>query len=178
MSVRRFSSASPGFGYRKHMSMKYAGPDRATVLQRAAFAVAATFLLVGILGFIPGVTTHVGDLDFAGHDSGAELLGIFGVSVLHNLVHLLFGVIGLALARTASGARNFLIGGGIVYLVLTVYGALIDRDSGANFIPVNDADNWLHLGLGLAMVGLGVALSKHDRIEPTTDRSRPGTATS
>jgi hypothetical protein len=158
------------------MSMNYAGPARATVLQRAAFAVAATFLLVGILGFIPGVTTHVGDMQFAGHDSGAELLGIFGVSVLHNIVHLLFGVVGLALARSAAGARNFLIGGGIVYLVLTVYGALIDRGSSANFVPVNEADNWLHLGLGLAMVGLGLALSRHDRIEPTTDTRGPGSA--
>ena len=159
------------------MSMNYAGPDRATVLQRAAFAVEATFLLVGILGFIPGVTTHVGDMKFAGHDSGAELLGVFGVSVLHNIVHLLFGVVGLALARTGSGARNFLIGGGIVYLALTVYGALIDRDSGANFVPVNEADNWLHLGLGLAMVGLGLALSQHDRIEPTTDQRGPSSTT-
>jgi hypothetical protein len=156
------------------MSMNYSGPARATVLQRAAFAVAATFLLVGILGFVPGVTTHVGDIEFAGHDSGAELLGIFGVSVLHNIVHLLFGVVGLALARTGSGARNFLIGGGAVYLVLTVYGALIDRDSGANFVPVNEADNWLHLGLGLAMIGLGVALSQHDKIE-TTDTQPPVT---
>jgi hypothetical protein len=151
------------------MSMHYAGPARATVMQRAALAVAATFLLVGILGFVPGITTHVGDLELAGHDSGAELLGIFGVSVLHNLVHLLFGIVGLAVGRTYSGAKSFLVGGGLVYLVITVYGALVDRGSDANFIPVNEADNWLHLGLGLAMVGLGFALAQHDEVE------QPGT---
>ena len=75
-------------------------------------------LVVGILGFVPGVTTHYDDLSFAGHDSGAKLLGTFQVSILHNLVHLLFGIAGLALARTADGARTFLVGGGIAYLGL------------------------------------------------------------
>jgi len=96
----------------------------ATPVQRAAALVAGVFLLVGVLGFIPGITTGVGQMDFAGHHSDAELLGVFQVSILHNIVHLLFGVVGLALARTAAGARNFLIGGGAVYLVLWLYGLL------------------------------------------------------
>ncbi len=122
----------------------------------AATVVGATFLLVGVLGFIPGVTTNVGDLTFAGHESGAELLGIFHVSILHNIVHLLFGVAGLAMARTARGATSYLIGGGVIYLVLAVYGAVIDHHSSANFVPVNTADNWLHLGLGVGMIGVGL----------------------
>jgi hypothetical protein len=48
--------------------------------------------------------------------------------------------------------------GGAVYLVLFVYGLLIDHDSGANFVPLNTADNWLHLLLALGMLGLGLAL--------------------
>ena len=79
--------------------------------------------------------------------------------MLHNIVHLLFGVVGLALARTWSGARAFLIGGGLVYLLLWLYGLLIDKESSANFVPVNDADNWLHLALGLGMVAVGFALA-------------------
>ncbi|MET3961601.1 hypothetical protein ABIE44_001535 [Marmoricola sp. OAE513] len=125
-------------------------------IRTIATIVAATFLLVGVLGFIPGVTTDFDDLTFAGHHSGAQLLGVFGVSVLHNLVHLAFGVVGLALARTSRGAFGYLIGGGIVYLVLTVYGLLVDRHADANFVPLDEADNWLHLFLGLGMVGLGL----------------------
>ena len=132
----------------------------ATHLQTAATVVGATFLLVGILGFVPGVTSNYGAMEFAGHKSGAELLGIFGVSILHNLVHLLFGVAGLAMARTWSGARTFLLGGGVIYLVLWLYGLLIDLGSSANFVPVNDADNWLHLLLGAGMVALGLLLSR------------------
>jgi hypothetical protein len=143
-----------------------AGSMTATTLQKIATAVAAVFLLVGVLGFVPGVTTEYDDMAFAGHDSGAQLLGVFGVSVLHNIVHLLFGIVGLALARTWSGARAFLIGGGAVYLVLWLYGVLIDLDSDANFVPVDDADNWLHLGLGVAMVALGLALGRDDSDRP------------
>jgi hypothetical protein len=143
-----------------------AGSMTATTLQKIATAVAAVFLLVGVLGFVPGVTTEYDDMAFAGHDSGAQLLGVFGVSVLHNVVHLLFGIVGLALARTWSGARAFLIGGGAVYLVLWLYGVLIDLDSDANFVPVDDADNWLHLGLGVAMVALGLALGRDDSDRP------------
>ncbi len=129
-----------------------------TRIQLAATAVGAVFLLVGILGFIPGITS--GDLGAAGHHSDALLLGIFQVSVLHNVVHLLFGIAGIALSRTWSGARTYLVGGGAVYLVLWVYGLVVDQESAANFVPLNSADNWLHLLLGLGMVGLGVALGK------------------
>ena len=127
-------------------------------VQLAATVVAAVFLLVGVLGFIPGATTDYDGMTFAGHESTAMLLGVFHVSVLHNIVHLLFGIVGLALGRTPSGATNFLIGGGIVYAVLWLYGLLIDHNSAANFVPVNGADNWLHLILAIGMIGLGVAL--------------------
>ena len=137
--------------------------------QTVATVVALAFLAVGILGFIPGITTHYGDMTFAGHESDAKLLGIFEVSILHNLVHLLYGVVGLALARSASGAISYLIAGGAVYLVLWLYGLLIEKDSGANFVPLNSADDWLHFGLGVVMVGAGVALRGR-----ATNRSRAG----
>lgn len=132
-----------------------ASPRARTLVQTAALAVAAVFVLVGILGFIPGITTNYGDMTFAGHHSGAKLLGVFQVSVLHNIVHLLFGAVGIALARTVSGARSYLIGGGAVYLVLWLYGLVVSQDSVANFVPVNTADDWLHLLLGLGMIALG-----------------------
>lgn len=141
-------------------------------LQKAAMLVGAVFLLVGILGFIPGITTNYGDMQFAGHESGAELLGIFQVSVLHNIVHLLFGVLGLAAARDWDSSRLFLVGGGAIYLVLWIYGLVIDLNSGANFVPVNTADNWLHFLLGVGMIGLGLALGRgvardRDRVATT-----------
>lgn len=139
-----------------------------TPLQTAAAVVGAVFLLVGVAGFIPGVTTNYDTMEFAGHHSEAELLGIFEVSVLHNIVHLLFGVAGLALARSWSGARAYLVGGGLVYAVLFVYGILVEEESTANFVPVNAADNWLHLLLAAGMIALGLALGRSTTGRATT----------
>jgi hypothetical protein len=118
------------------------------------------FLLVGILGFVPGITTDYSAMNVAGADSHAMLLGVFQVSVLHNLVHILFGIAGIALARNRDWARTFLVGGGVIYLVLWLYGLVIQPDSAANFVPVNTADNWLHLALGVGMIALGVLLGR------------------
>ncbi|MDQ0822316.1 hypothetical protein QFZ79_000053 [Arthrobacter sp. V4I6] len=131
-----------------------------TNIQKASMVVGAVFLLVGVLGFVPGITANYDQLHFAGHHSEALLLGLFQVSALHNIVHLLFGAAGLALAKTASGARSFLLYGGIIYLVLFVYGLVIPQDSAGNFVPLNGFDNVLHLLLGVGMVALALILTK------------------
>jgi hypothetical protein len=129
-------------------------------LQIAALLVGAVFVIVGIAGFIPGITTHVGDMKFAGHESPSELLGLFQVSILHNIVHLAIGVIGLVAAATWEGARLYLVGGGAIYLALAIYGWIVERTSDANFVPMNDADNVLHVLLGAGMILLGVVLGR------------------
>jgi hypothetical protein len=141
-----------------------------TSVQSAAFAVGVIFLLVGILGFVPGVTSQYDQMRFAGHESGALLLGLFQVSILHNAVHLLFGVAGLVMARSHGAARSFLIGGGVIYLLLWLYGLFVDHASQANFVPLNDADDWLHFVLGIGMVGLGMILSRKQPSRPLAAR--------
>ena len=61
-----------------------------------------------------------------------------------------------------------MIGGGIVYLVLWFYGLLIDQHRGANFVPFNTADNWLHFLLGVGMIGLGFATTRVRNPVPAT----------
>lgn len=130
-----------------------AGTRSAT--QWVALVLGIVFLVVGVLGFIPGITTDYDTMTWAGHHSDAKLLGIFEVSVLHNVVHLAFGVAGLLMARSLSLARTYLIGGGVVYFAVWIYGVSINRDDAGNFLPVNDADNWLHLGLAVVMILVG-----------------------
>ena len=72
----------------------------------------------------------------------------------------MFGLAGVRLRRTAPGARRFLSVGGACYLVLFLYGLLVGPNSAANFVPVNTADDILHLLLGVGMIGLGLALTR------------------
>jgi hypothetical protein len=137
--------------------------------QLLTLLIGATFILVGILGFIPGITSHLySGLDFARHNSQAKLFHVFQVSWLHNIVHIAFGLVGLAFARTAATARLYLIGGGVLYLVLWFYALLVDQQGGPNFVPFNTADNWLHFVLGVGMIGLGVATTRERRLVPVT----------
>ena len=137
------------------------GTDAArSPVRTAALAVSIVFLLVGVLGFIPGITSNYGSMAFAGHHSDAHLLGIFQVSILHNIVHLLFGAVGLAMARTVPAARLYLIAGGAIYLILWLYGLVVGQTSAANFVPLNTADDWLHLVLGLGMIALGLLTTR------------------
>lgn len=94
------------------------------------------------------------------------------MSVLHNIVHLGFGVLGVAAAAAPALARAYLIWGGGLYLLLAVYGAGIDRSSQFNVVPVDAADNWLHAGLGLGMIALGVLTTAAERARETAAQRR------
>ncbi|WP_219468818.1 DUF4383 domain-containing protein [Nonomuraea rhizosphaerae] len=133
---------------------------RRSPVQVAALVVGLVFLLVGVLGFIPGITTNYDSMAFGGHHSEAMLLGIFQVSILHNIVHLIFGIAGIAMSRTWTASRYYLIGGGVIYLLLWLYGLIVDKSSAANFVPVNTAVTWLHFVLGVGMIVLGLALTR------------------
>lgn len=125
------------------------------------FAVIAgiIFVIVGILGFIPNPIV-----------SSAEN-ALFKTDVLHNIVHLLFGVILLAASRTWSSARKALIGSGVVYLLLAIVGFMQfgNSDEGMllGLVNANGADNWLHLVLGLGLLGAGVISKTEDIVPPT-----------
>ncbi len=130
--------------------------DHRAPVQTVARLVGIVFLLVGIAGFVPGITTNLYDgLEFAGNEGNAELLGLFQISILHNIVHALFGV-GILMAATPSGARTFLLGSGALYVVLFLMGIV----GGGDWVPINDADNWLHLGLAAGLIGLGLITTR------------------
>jgi Domain of unknown function (DUF4383) len=130
-----------------------------TDVQRAAMLFGIVFLVVGILGFIPGITTDYDRLTTF-DDVGAKLLGIFGINILENIAHLLYGVVGLLAASSWAWSRSYFIWGGVVYLALWLYGLVIDERSSANFLGVNMAAHWLHFVLGLVMVALGFLLTR------------------
>ncbi len=130
--------------------------NHAVPVQTVARLVGIVFLLVGIAGFVPGVTTNLYEgLEFAGDAGNAELLGLFEISILHNIVHALFGV-GVLMAATPAGARTYLLGSGALYVVLFLIGIVGVGD----WVPINGGDNWLHLGLAVGLIALGLITTR------------------
>ena len=121
-----------------------------TVPQTLSLVFGAVYLLVGIVGFF--VT---GFDNFAGNSQHEMLIGLFMINPLHNIAHILVGVLGLLLGRTLAGARTYgwLLAG--LYAVLFVYG-LIAVGQSWDFLNVNAGDNVLHIAT--AVVGLVIAL--------------------
>lgn len=128
-----------------------------STIQWAAMLSGVVFLLVGVAGFIPGITTNYDRLGTFG-GVGALLLGLFGINWLESVVHLLYGFAGLGAASSPRRARSYFLIGGAGYIVLWVYGLVIDLSTTANFIGINQTANWLHFALGVVMIGVGIVL--------------------
>lgn len=119
-----------------------------TTIQRVAQVFGWVFLAVGVLGFFASGMSM--DADVA---TAPRLLGLFPVNVLHNLVHVIFGVWGIVAARSFGGARSYARIAGVIYLVLAVLGFVIPTTFG--LIPIGGNDIWLHAVLGVALAAAG-----------------------
>ena len=120
------------------------------------------FLVLGVCGFVPGIVQDYGALHWWRSGSAAELFGVFQTSILLNLVHIGLGATGLIAARSEASARAYLGLGGAACFALGIYRLLIDPTGDANVFPLDRADVWLHLGLGVAMVygAMGAVLAR------------------
>ena len=118
--------------------------------QFLALLVGLAFLAAGVAGFF--VTGFDGWID---RDTGQTLLGL-EVNPLHNVVHLVIGLAGLALWWTLSGARTFGLLLFLGYGAAFVYGLFAVDNTDLNILSLNTADNWFHLSS--AVVGLVIAV--------------------
>ncbi len=119
------------------------------MVKRVAMVFGIVFLLVGILGLVSpgGMSMGVG--------SPGMVLGLFPVNLLHNVVHILFGIWGLLAARTFAGAKMYAQVGGVIYIVLAICGLVAPNTFG--LLPNGGNDVWLHALLGIVLAGVGFA---------------------
>jgi hypothetical protein len=123
-----------------------------TLAQVWALALGGVLVLVGLVGFLVEPSFAVGD------DAQRGTLILFDINGWHNVVHLLSGVVGLAMAGTAAKARLFSIGYGVVYVLVTILGfAVGDGGLLLSLIPINTADNLLHLAIAVTGIAVGLA---------------------
>ena len=126
------------------------------------------FLLVGIAGFIPGLMSmpHPKHPTLIVDQNYGLLLGLFPVNLLHNIVHLAFGIWGLAVFRSPSGAKAYARGVAIIYGVLTVAGFIPRLDTLFGLVPLFQNDIWLH-GL-IALIAAYFGWAHRDAVAPAT----------
>lgn len=113
-----------------------------------ALVFGVVFLLIGVLGFVPALTP------------GGALLGLFMVNGVHSIIHLLFGVLGIAAALSGMSVLYNRVGG-IIYLLIGILGfipALVPGGMLLGLVMINLADNFLHLVIGIVLAYVGFAV--------------------
>jgi len=131
-------------------------------VQRVAQVIGWIFIIVGIMGFFATGTSMDANVETA-----PRLFGLFPLNLLHNFVHLGFGIWGIAAARAWSSAKTYCQVAGVIYLVLAVLGFI--TPSGFGIIPIGSHDIWLHAGLGIVLTYFGFTAR-----EAPAERQMPG----
>ena len=150
----------------QHPRREYTDMDQRSPAQVYALVIGLTLVVAGILGFFYSASFSTGD----GTERDA-VLGILDVNGWHNVVHVASGALGLVVVKSYGGSRAYALGLGAVYLVVTLLGFIAgDGEEIFNLIPVNTEDNVLHLLIGIAGVGAGLATPSR---EPGTGTARP-----
>ena len=127
--------------------------NRSTV-QMVALLFGAIYLVAGVLGFLPFLG---GSSTMTNH----ALLGLFNINLLHNLVHIVIGIAGLAAAASVANSRMFCQVVGVVLLLLGVLGVFVANPLGLLYI--GGLDIALHLVSGAVLAYFGFAAPVSER---------------
>ena len=115
------------------------------MLKTAALLFGIFFIIAGIGGFIPGLTTADG-----------KLFGLFQVGPVHNIIHLASGAVALLCAFAGPGAaRKYFQIFGLVYLLVAIAGFFYGNSPILGLVEHNHHDIWLHIVIAVAALGLG-----------------------
>ncbi|MBE1515163.1 DUF4383 domain-containing protein [Nesterenkonia halotolerans] len=132
---------------------------REAVARVTALVVAAGLLLLGVAGFIPGVADTDQTLAWGEESSLVVLVGVFPESGWGNVVHVVMGLVGLALSltRQAEASRRYVLATGVLLLIWALVRFIFA-------VPVAAAPEgltfggWLHLGVGAGVSLIGFLL--------------------
>jgi hypothetical protein len=131
-----------------------------------ALWVAGMLLTLSCFGFLRLLAVHLEYLDLRATGSETLLFGLFHVSVLHNVVHLLLGAVAVVSAGSLRRCRMFLASTGGVMLALVLYGMVDRTPLIPDLVPTGAADTWLHAILAITMFVAGTVRTKKRFISP------------
>ncbi|HYH36721.1 MAG TPA: DUF4383 domain-containing protein [Azospirillum sp.] len=136
-----------------------------------ALILGVAFAGAGLLGFLPAALTPPS----GGHDLSitamhGDLLGLFPVNVVHNLIHLAFALWGFfAFFSGAASSRGYLRSVAVIYVVLAVMGFIPGLNTVFGLVPIHGNDIWLHLLLAGVAGWVGFFMTDRDRVTTTTE---------
>ena len=123
------------------------------MIKSLAILFGIVFLVVGILGFVPGATKDV--------DGMPMLLGIFHVNAAHNFVHIASGVVFLLAGMAGAGpAQTWFKIFGLVYALVAIWGFMAGTGNTLWVVSNNPADTWLHVVLAVVMLIAGFGMKR------------------
>ncbi len=123
------------------------------MLKKAALVFGAVLLLVGVLGFVPAFTPN------------GNLLGLFAVNGIHNWVHILTGIVGLAAGMgSVQSAKMYFQVFGVVYALVAVLGLFMGDGLLLGLVEINMSDNLLHIVIAAVALYLGFG-TRADKVE-------------
>jgi hypothetical protein len=115
-------------------------------VQTFALVAGIVFVLIGVAGFVPGlVTLHsAAEHQLAVGQGAGDLFGLFAINLLHNIVHIAFGVWGLLLSRNVDASIVYARSVAIIYAVFVIMGLVPQLDTAFGLVPLHGNDIWLH----------------------------------
>ena len=125
-----------------------------SMVQTVALVFGVVYLAVGILGFLPF-------LGGSYTQTSSSLLGLFPINLLHNIVHALIGIAGIAAAASIASSRSYEKAVGVVLLLLGVVGIFIAQPLG--LLNIGGLDIFLHLATGAILAYFGFAAATTPR---------------
>ena len=138
------------------------------MIRKFALIFGIIFVLVGILGFVPGINDHShADMPPISVDSFyGKLLGLFPVNILHNVVHIAVGAWGIIASKAVGSARFFGRGLAIFYGLLTIMGLVPGLNTLFGLVPIFGHDVWLH-ALSALVAGYFGFVARESDVQPS-----------
>lgn len=133
------------------------------MIRNAARIFGGIYLLVGILGFVPGLTAPMPGATMGGM---SLLLGLFPINPLHNIVHIIIGIGGLVVAGNLANARAYFKSLAVVYGLLTILGLIPATSNVFGLVPLGSWDIGLHLITAVAAAYFGWSASESESTSP------------
>jgi Domain of unknown function (DUF4383) len=120
----------------------------------------AVYIVVGLLGFLGDpIVMEASHADMP--SASGDLLGLFPINVVHNIVHLLIGAILLYGATERGRAILVARGVAVTYALVGILGLFAQDTFG--LMPIGGNDVWLHLATAAVLYGVTLLDRREDR---------------